>query len=192
MGLYNRLVAVRYASQWALSRNPEYPNYSGHGGGGDCTNFISQCLFAGGWQMIPGNKRADSVWWCRNGENSNSWSSAHWFYDFLDDSPRASACEKDDLALGDIVMMQAPAFSNPDHAMMVTHITGLSTSQGEETQISLSYHSTDTLHNPLREIQSRYPEDTKYFYFKVADTFADFEVEVFRVLSETENHEAEL
>ncbi len=173
MGLYNRMNAIRYASRWALSRNPDYPNYSGHGGGGDCTNFISQCLFAGGWSFILGGKGDGDAWWSNNGANTKTWSSAAWFYDFLDDSPRVSRCQEDDLDLGDVVMMQGVDFGHPDHAMMVTHITWLSTPDGQQRQVSLSYHSTDTLNNPLREIKSRYAADTKYYYFKVANTFAD-------------------
>ena len=57
----------------------------------------------------------------------------------------------------------------------MTQITWLCTPEGDEKQISLSYHSTDKFNNPLREIQSRYSEETKYFYFHVADTFADFD-----------------
>ncbi|HEX3870310.1 MAG TPA: amidase domain-containing protein [Pirellulales bacterium] len=173
MGIYSRLSAVRYASRWALSRNSDFHNYTGHGGGGDCTNFVSQCLLAGGWQMIWGTKRADGAWWCNGQNNSNSWSSARWFYDFLDSSPRVYTCEEDDLDLGDIVMMQNPGTPHPDHAMIVTHITWLSTPNGQERQVSVSYHSTDTLHNPLSEIKSRYSKSTKYFYLKVANTFAD-------------------
>ena len=43
---YNPSAAVSYARQWAYSRNPSYHDYSGEGG--DCANFVSQCLIAGG------------------------------------------------------------------------------------------------------------------------------------------------
>ena len=39
---YNREHALQYAKKWALSRNPLCYNFSGIGG--DCTNFVSQCL----------------------------------------------------------------------------------------------------------------------------------------------------
>lgn len=42
---YKRNLAVAYAKKWALSRNPKYYNFDPVGG--DCTNFISQCLYAG-------------------------------------------------------------------------------------------------------------------------------------------------
>ncbi len=42
---YNRQAAVAYAHRWAFGRNPAYSNFDGMGG--DCTNFASQCLYAG-------------------------------------------------------------------------------------------------------------------------------------------------
>ena len=42
---YDRARAVAYARRWALERNPDYLNFDGLGG--DCTNFVSQCLYAG-------------------------------------------------------------------------------------------------------------------------------------------------
>ncbi|MFR1837392.1 MAG: amidase domain-containing protein, partial [Turicibacter sanguinis] len=42
---YNRQKAIDYARKWALGRNPLYHDYENYGG--DCTNFISQCLHAG-------------------------------------------------------------------------------------------------------------------------------------------------
>ena len=46
---YNREKAIEYANTWAYGRNPAYYDYSNLGG--DCTNFISQCLYAGGGIM---------------------------------------------------------------------------------------------------------------------------------------------
>ena len=42
---YDRKAAVLYAHQWAYGRNPAYYDYEELGG--DCTNFASQCIFAG-------------------------------------------------------------------------------------------------------------------------------------------------
>lgn len=63
---YNRAAAVRYAHAWAYGRNPRYYDYEELGG--DCTNFVSQCLYAGagvmdytptyGWYYIDANRKA--------------------------------------------------------------------------------------------------------------------------------------
>ena len=55
---YDRQSAVMYALRWALSRNPEYYSYSGIGG--DCTNFVSQCVYAGSGVM---NYTPDFGWY---------------------------------------------------------------------------------------------------------------------------------
>lgn len=44
--MYDREKAVAYAHKWAYGRNPAYADFSAMGG--DCTNFLSQCLHAGG------------------------------------------------------------------------------------------------------------------------------------------------
>jgi len=63
---YDREAAVRYAHAWAYGRNPRFYDYERLGG--DCTNFASQCLYAGaqvmdytptfGWYYIDANKKA--------------------------------------------------------------------------------------------------------------------------------------
>ena len=63
---YDRDAAVRYAHRWAFSRNPRFYNFDELGG--DCTNFASQCLYAGapfmnytpdlGWYYIGPNNKA--------------------------------------------------------------------------------------------------------------------------------------
>lgn len=54
---YDRQAAVEYAQTWALDRNEEWADYSMNGG--NCQNFVSQCLLAGG---IPMDTQGESVW----------------------------------------------------------------------------------------------------------------------------------
>ncbi|MDE6150074.1 MAG: amidase domain-containing protein [Ruminococcus sp.] len=46
---YNRTKVLNYIKKWYNSHNPNYINLDGKGG--DCANFVSQCLFAGGFKM---------------------------------------------------------------------------------------------------------------------------------------------
>ena len=39
---YDRNKAIRYAKKWAYSRNKKYLDFENIGG--DCTNFVSQCI----------------------------------------------------------------------------------------------------------------------------------------------------
>src|SRR4029079_15512066 len=41
---YDRLKAVQYARKWARGTNPQYGRMAN-----DCTNFVSQVLYEGGW-----------------------------------------------------------------------------------------------------------------------------------------------
>lgn len=59
---YNREKAREYALKWAISSNKEYYNFINDGG--DCTNFVSQVLKAGGIEFV-GSKI--------NATNTNSW-----------------------------------------------------------------------------------------------------------------------
>jgi hypothetical protein len=76
---YNRAAAAAYARQWALSRNPRYYDYDPLGG--DCTNFASQCVYAGGGVM---NYKPTFGWYYRGAnDHSPSWTGVEYFYNFL-------------------------------------------------------------------------------------------------------------
>lgn len=80
---YDAAKAVEYAKRWALSRNPLFPNFAGIGG--DCTNFISQCLLAGGATM---NDTRDYGWYYFSPENrAPAWSGVEFLYKFLTGAP---------------------------------------------------------------------------------------------------------
>jgi hypothetical protein len=50
-GQYNRNGALMYAASWCNSKNPNYDYFGNWRQGGDCSNFISQCLIAGGMNI---------------------------------------------------------------------------------------------------------------------------------------------
>ena len=79
MNKYNRVAAANYAKKWALSANPKFYHFGGIGG--DCTNFISQCLLAGGAKM---NYHPINGWFYRSSYNrSASWTSVYYFHKFI-------------------------------------------------------------------------------------------------------------
>lgn len=81
---YQPLQAVAYAEKYWNSYNPAFRYFATD----DCTNFVSQCLLAGGFPMVGGNRR-DQGWWYRHAAKgraanwSYSWAVAHSFYLFL-------------------------------------------------------------------------------------------------------------
>lgn len=53
---YDRKSAINYAIKWSYDTNQDFYSYSS-----DCTNFVSQCLYAGGYVM-------NSEWYSYKGE----------------------------------------------------------------------------------------------------------------------------
>ncbi|MBM7865748.1 hypothetical protein GTO89_02965 [Heliobacterium gestii] len=68
---YNREAAVAYANRYYKNHNPRYPDFNSRPGrGGNCANFISQCLYAGGmpWVLGPPERFTwTRYWWCKPG-----------------------------------------------------------------------------------------------------------------------------
>ncbi|APM39703.1 amidase domain-containing protein [Clostridium kluyveri] len=78
---YSRIEAVNYALNYAKSPNPAYKYFPVQGdNGGDCTNFISQCLKAGGAPMVSSHK---NQWWYSGPKWSVSWTVAGSLYWYL-------------------------------------------------------------------------------------------------------------
>ena len=75
MPSYDRKKAVQYALRYGLNPNPAYRLFEA--GGGDCTNFISQCLHAG---KAPMDWSSKYPWWYTAEKWSFSWSVAHSLY----------------------------------------------------------------------------------------------------------------
>jgi hypothetical protein len=76
---YNRDKAITYAHKWALGRNPDYFNFDGMGG--DCTNFASQCLYAGSGIM---NYTRDTGWYYNSPDDrAAAWSGVEFLHKFL-------------------------------------------------------------------------------------------------------------
>ncbi len=77
--VYDRDAAIAYARKWAMSRNPQYYNYDGIGG--DCTNFASQCLYAGSGVM---NYKPTFGWYYISANNhAPSWTGVPYLFNFL-------------------------------------------------------------------------------------------------------------
>ena len=144
---YNRARAVEYARRWALSRNPLFINFAGRGG--DCTSFVSQCVYAGSCQM---NFTTDFGWYYISpNDRAPAWSSVEYFYDFITGVPDFSSrnggigpygIEVDSTGAyeGDVVQL-ADETGDFYHTLL---ITGFS-----EGQTLVSAHTNDALDKPL-------------------------------------------
>lgn len=148
---YDREAAVRYAHRWSHQRNPAYYDYETLGG--DCTNFVSQCIFAGtgvmnftptfGWYYINAN------------EKSPSWTGVPYFYDFMartEVTPGPLAIPVVRLALlqpGDVVQLRHTPYEEFGHTALIVAASWPSTL----SQILVSAHSQNSDFRPLSSYQ---------------------------------------
>lgn len=92
--------------------------------GGDCTNFISQCLYVGISEM---NYRGYGWYYINANRKSPSWTGVEYLYNFLINNkyegPRGSVITKDELEIGDLIQLN---FSGNiyGHTLFVTEING--------------------------------------------------------------------
>ena len=102
---YNRILAKQYAQKWAFSRNPKY--YAFDKIGGDCTNFISQCIYAGSNIM---NYTPETGWYYINStQRAPAWTSVEYLYKFLINNnsigPSAKETSPTQIEIGDVIQL---------------------------------------------------------------------------------------
>ena len=142
--MYRRRDALEYARRWALERNPAYYDFSEIGG--DCTSFVSQCLYAGSGVM----NYAPDGWYYRSiNDRSPSWTGVEFLYDFLISNrtrgPFATETNRRGIMEGDVIQL-----GNEErfyHSLLVTGIGG--------GRIYVSAHSFDARNRPLDTYDAR-------------------------------------
>ena len=158
---YNRERAVEYALRWALDRNPLFIDFTGIGG--NCTNFVSQCVLAGSCTM---NYTPDFGWYYISPEDrAPAWSSVDYFFDFITQSPLfaaqnggvgpfATVVGRADVRPGDVIQY-ANAAGDWYHTVLVTALDG--------EEILVSAQSNDAKNRPL----SSYTNAVQYRFLRV-------------------------
>lgn len=166
---YSKAAAVNYAVKYALKPNPAYKYFQiNQNVGGDCANFISQCLLAGGAPMIHNSR---NPWWYNNKSTSNtaddswsvSWAVAHSLYWLLrvnEESklPGAKGLEVNNIKLvepGDLVFFE-------DEKGLKFH-SAIVTSISNDTPL-ISHHTYDALNIPYYSSWSA----TKVHFLKIS------------------------
>ncbi|HEY8390678.1 MAG TPA: amidase domain-containing protein [Clostridia bacterium] len=136
---YNRQAALAYAAKWAFSRNPKYYDFSNIGG--DCTNFISQCIFEGINVM---NYTPNTGWYYINSYNrAPAWTSAEFLGKFLISNngagPMGSIVARNEIEVGDIIQL---SFANN----LFTHSLFVVSTYPE---ITIATHTNDAYNRPI-------------------------------------------
>lgn len=138
--MYDRISAKAYAKRWAFERNPNY--YCFDDIGGDCTNFASQCVYAGSRIM---NFTPDVGWYYRSTNNrAPAWTGVEEFYDYLTTNegygPFGHAAPVETLDIGDLV--QLGNRSGFYHCLIVID-------KNENGEPLLAAHTIDAYNRPL-------------------------------------------
>ena len=145
---YLRERAVEYAKAWALSRNPLFIDFTGQGG--NCTNFVSQCLLAGCGVM---NFTPTFGWYYRSPDDrAPAWSGVNELYRFLIGAPEfvmtnggvgpyaTDARTSRQIELGDVIQL-ANEEGRFYHTLIISGFT--------ENDILVCAQSDDALDRPL-------------------------------------------
>ena len=143
---YRREEAAAYARHWAYGRNPEFYDYERIGG--DCTNFASQCIYAGTGVM---NYTPTFGWYYIDADNkAPAWTGVEYLHNFLirsEISPGPICTVTQDLAAaepGDVIQLifEGDVFQ---HSPVVIATDG----SGLPSGIQVAAHSYDADCRPL-------------------------------------------
>lgn len=137
---YDRLRAQTYAERWALDRNPLFLNFTGIGG--DCTNFVSQAVLAGGCTM---NFTPTYGWYYLTPDDrAPAWTGVPYFYNFLlanrGPGPYGEEALPGMLEIGDVIQL-GRADGVFYHSLLVTGFS--------HSGYLVSAHSDDAYNRPL-------------------------------------------
>lgn len=152
---YNRKQAVEYATKWAYKRNPKYYNFDSVGG--DCTSYISQCIYAGAGIM---NYKKHIGWYYNSSsDRTASWSGVEFLYNFLIKNkgigPRGKRTDINNLQEGDIIQLKLleQSFS---HSLVIVDKRGNSLDE-----IYIATHTEDAYH---RKVSTYNFQDIRYIH----------------------------
>jgi hypothetical protein len=167
-GRYNREAAKDYADRHWNDPSPDFITFDV-----DCTNYVSQCLYAGGAPMNYTGRRESGWWYSGKSKDkehwSYSWSVAHAFYWHLMNSrsglqaiPVSSPRE---LGIGDVIVYDFDGDGKFQHSTIVTGADG--------SGMPLVNAHTSNSKARYWDYQDSYAwtERTQYRFFRIRDTF---------------------
>ncbi len=139
--LFDRDAMKHYQATWALSRNPKYSDYTRVGG--DCQNYISQVIAAGGTPMD--DVGSQQWYYFRSSKRSPSWAGVGYFLKYItrnaDKGPRGVIVQSaQSLQCGDVVHLDWDYDGYYNHAISIYRAGSSPTFSG---------HTNDELDYPL-------------------------------------------
>lgn len=158
---YNRLAAVQYAERWWNSYNPQYRKFEV-----DCTNYISQCLRAGGAPMRGAPNRSKG-WWYSGNNWSYSWAVAHAMRWYLAGSTQGlkgtEVQSPSELQPGDVICYDFEGDGKWDHTTIVVAKDG-------NGMPLVNAHTQNSRHRYWSyEDSTAYTPNIQYKFFRIGD-----------------------
>lgn len=149
---YDRAKAVQYAHKWAYARNPAFLDFENLGG--DCTNFASQCIYAGSGMM---NYTSVYGWYYVNSYNRTaSWTGVNYLYDFLvnnnDAGPFAEVVDASRAEPGDLAQVSFSDSRSFDHSPVIVKAG----SPSDWNDILVAAHTFDADYYKLMDFEPAY------------------------------------
>lgn len=140
MSMYSRQKAIEYAYKFWNKRNPKFYNFDSLGG--DCTNFVSQCVIYGGIKMDYSN---NGWYYISLDKRSPSFSGVNEFFNYATTNTKAVGIKAkivtiDKVEIGDIVQMLQKG-TTFHHTLIVTKIAG---NIANINNIFVTCHTNDT------------------------------------------------
>ncbi|WP_255305894.1 amidase domain-containing protein [Streptomyces sp. Wb2n-11] len=148
-----------YAEKYWSRYNPAYPSYDSAGAGGDCTNFVSQALKAGGWKHAPGSWDDYRKWWSdpKLGNTLSFVGVNEWSWFALSSKRTTNLSNVWEMGVGDVLQMDFNRDGSKDHTMMVSYRDRRGTPY-------LTAHSTNTYRKSVASIVASYPRANYFAY----------------------------
>ncbi len=160
--IYARLEAVKYAEIWWNSYNPAFQQFEKN----NCTNYISQCLYAGNAPMT-GYPNRGKGWWYKNHQWSYSWTTPHGLWNYLSKAKTGLRAVKvkspQELKIGDLIFYDFEGDGRWNHSTIVV-------AKDNNKMPLVNAQSTNSRYRFWDYRDSyKYTENTKYTFFHIVD-----------------------
>ncbi|MEE1766435.1 amidase domain-containing protein [Streptomyces sp. SP18BB07] len=156
-GAYDYKAMATYTEKYWKNYNPAYRKYNA--AGGDCTNYLSQGLLAGGWKQISTVTPEEyDTWYYASNGTADAWIGVNEWSWFTQTAKRTTALANVyQMDVGDVLQVDFDKDGSKDHSMMTTY-------RSSSGVPYLTYHDADTYRRSVASIIASYPTANYYAY----------------------------
>ncbi|MFF9772162.1 amidase domain-containing protein [Streptomyces sp. NPDC013978] len=156
-GAYNYKAMATYTEKYWKNYNPAYRKYNA--AGGDCTNYLSQGLLAGGWKQISTVTPEEyDTWYYASNGTADAWIGVNEWSWFTQTAKRTTALANVyQMDIGDVLQVDFNKDGSKDHSMMTTYRSASGVPY-------LTYHDADTYRRSVASIIASYPTANYFAY----------------------------